>query len=94
MAAVAEYEIAKAEIDDAIETFCNRTRRHRHLSGVSPEVFEAVSNRRLALLSGPVRWGILLPLTRLPEPCGGQELWLPVLRRSLLRRVDQAVEEC
>jgi hypothetical protein len=89
MAALAEYEIAKAEIDDAIETFCNRTRRHRHLSGVSPEVFEAVSNRRLALLSGPVRWGILLPLTRL---C--RKLWLPVLRRSLLRRVDQAVEEC
>jgi hypothetical protein len=25
MAALAEYEIAKAEIDDAIETFCNRT---------------------------------------------------------------------
>lgn len=42
---LAEYEIAKAEIDGAIETFCNRTRRHRHLSGVSPDVFETVSNR-------------------------------------------------
>ena len=29
--------------------------------------------------------------TRLPEPCGGQEPRLPVLRRSLLRRVDEAV---
>ncbi len=37
--------IAKAEIDDYIETFYNRTRRHSHLSGVSPEMFEAVSNR-------------------------------------------------
>lgn len=36
-------EIAKAEIDDDIETFYNRTRRHSHLSGVSPEAFEAGS---------------------------------------------------
>jgi putative transposase len=38
-------ELATAEIDDYIETFYNRTRRHSHLSGVSPETFEAVSNR-------------------------------------------------
>ena len=38
-------EIAKIEIDDYIETFYNHTRRHSHLSGVSPEVFEAVSKR-------------------------------------------------
>lgn len=37
-------EIAKAEIDDYIETFYNSTRRHSHLSGVSPKAFEAVSN--------------------------------------------------
>jgi putative transposase len=37
--------LATAEIDDYIETFYNRTRRHSHLSGVSPETFEAVSNR-------------------------------------------------
>jgi putative transposase len=36
-------DIAKAEIYDYIEVFYNRTRRHSHLSGVSPEVFEAVS---------------------------------------------------
>jgi len=36
--------LAMAEIDDYIETFYNRTRRHSHLSGVSPETFEAVSN--------------------------------------------------
>ena len=38
-------EIATAEIDEYIEMFSNRTRRHSHLSGVSPEAFEAVSNR-------------------------------------------------
>ncbi len=37
-------EIATAEIDEYIETFYNRTRRHSHLSGVSPEIFEAASN--------------------------------------------------
>lgn len=38
-------EIATAEIDEYIEMFYNRTRRHSHLSGVSPEAFEAMSNR-------------------------------------------------
>lgn len=38
-------EIARAEIDDYIEKFYNRTRRHSHLSGVSPEAFEAMSNQ-------------------------------------------------
>lgn len=38
-------DIARAEIDDYIEMFYNRTRRHSHLSGVSPEAFEALSNR-------------------------------------------------
>ena len=38
-------EIANAEIYDYIEMFYNRTRRHSHLSGVSPEVFEAVSKQ-------------------------------------------------
>jgi putative transposase len=38
-------DIAKAEIDDYIERFYNRTRRHSHLSGVSPEAFEAVWTR-------------------------------------------------
>jgi putative transposase len=38
-------EIANAEIYDYIEMFYNRTRRHSHLSGVSPEAFEAVSKR-------------------------------------------------
>ncbi len=37
-------EIATAEVDEYIETFYNRTRRHSHLSGVSPEAFEAASN--------------------------------------------------
>jgi putative transposase len=35
--------MARAEIDEYIETFYNRTRRHSHLSGVSPEAFEAMS---------------------------------------------------
>ena len=36
--------LATAEIDDYIETFYNRTRRHSHLNGVSPETFEAMSS--------------------------------------------------
>ena len=36
-------EIANAEIYDYIEMFYNRTRRHSHLNGVSPEAFEAAS---------------------------------------------------
>ena len=35
---------AKADIFEYIEMFYNRTRRHSHLGGVSPEVFEAASN--------------------------------------------------
>ena len=38
-------QIAKTEISDYIDMFYNRTRRHSHLSGVSPEAFEAMSNR-------------------------------------------------
>jgi len=38
-------ELATAEINDYIETFYNRTRRHSHLSGVSPEACEAVSKQ-------------------------------------------------
>jgi putative transposase len=35
-------EIAKTEISDDIDMFYSRTRRHSHLSGISPEAFEAV----------------------------------------------------
>jgi putative transposase len=38
-------DLATAEIYDYIEMFYNPTRRHSHLSGVSPEAFEAVSKR-------------------------------------------------
>lgn len=38
-------EMAKTEISDYIDMFYNRTRRHSHLSGVSPEAFEAIANR-------------------------------------------------
>jgi len=37
--------MATAEIYDDIEMFYNRTRRHSHLNGVSPEAFEAVSKQ-------------------------------------------------
>ena len=40
-------ELAKADIFDYVEVFYNRTRRHSHLGGVSPETFEAASNQRL-----------------------------------------------
>jgi putative transposase len=36
-------DLANADIADYIEVFYNRTRRHSHLNGVSPEVFEAAS---------------------------------------------------
>jgi putative transposase len=32
---------ATADVSDYIESFYNRSRRHQHLSGVSPEAFEA-----------------------------------------------------
>lgn len=38
-------DLATAEIYEYIEMFYNPTRRHSHLSGVSPEMFEAASNR-------------------------------------------------
>ncbi len=37
-------EIATAEIYEYIEPYYHHTRRHSHLSGVSPEAFEAMSN--------------------------------------------------
>ena len=36
-------ELARADIFDYIEVFYNRTRRHSHLGGVSPEAFERAS---------------------------------------------------
>lgn len=39
-------ELALKDIADYIETFYNRTRRHSHLAGVSPEQFEAVRKSR------------------------------------------------
>jgi putative transposase len=35
--------LARADIFDYIEAFYNRTRRHSHIGGVSPEAFEAAS---------------------------------------------------
>ena len=36
-------DLARADVFDYIEVFCNRQRRHEHLGGVSPEAFEAAS---------------------------------------------------
>jgi putative transposase len=36
-------ELAKADVFDYIEVFYNRTRRHSHIGGVSPEAFEQAS---------------------------------------------------
>ena len=36
-------DLARAEVFDYIEVFYNRTRRHSHLGGVSPEAFEQAS---------------------------------------------------
>ena len=39
-------ELALADVADYIDTFYNRTRRHSHLGGVSPEQFEAAHKPR------------------------------------------------
>ena len=39
-------DLANADITDYIESFCNRSRRHKHLAGVSPEDFEAAAKQR------------------------------------------------
>ncbi len=36
-------DLARADVFDYIEVFYNRTRRHSHLGGVSPEAFEQAS---------------------------------------------------
>jgi putative transposase len=35
--------MARADVFDYIEVFCNRQRRHSHLGGVSPAAFEQAS---------------------------------------------------
>jgi putative transposase len=40
-------DLAKADVFDYIEMFYNRTRRHSHLGGVSPEAFEIASKTAL-----------------------------------------------
>ncbi len=40
-------DLTKADVFEYIEMFYNRTRRHSHLGGVSPEAFEIASNRGL-----------------------------------------------
>lgn len=37
-------ELARADIFDCIEVFYNRTRRHSHLGGVSPDAFEQAAS--------------------------------------------------
>ena len=40
-------QLAKTDIFEYIEMFYNRTRRHSHLGGVSPDTFETASNNSL-----------------------------------------------
>lgn len=37
-------DLACADVFDYTEVFCNRTRCHSHLGGVSPETFEKASH--------------------------------------------------
>jgi putative transposase len=39
-------ELAKGDVADYIDSFDNRTRRHSHLGGVSPEQFDPAHKRR------------------------------------------------
>ncbi|HZO39846.1 MAG TPA: IS3 family transposase [Methylomirabilota bacterium] len=41
-----DRELALSDVAEYIDTFYNRTRRHSHLGGVSPEQFEAVQKPR------------------------------------------------
>ncbi len=45
-----DRDVATKDIADYIESFYNRTRRHSHIGGVSPERFEAEHRRRRASL--------------------------------------------
>ena len=54
-------ELARADIFDYIEMFCNRVRRHSHLGGVSPEAFEAASQTGSGC---PEWWGKPNPVAR------------------------------
>jgi putative transposase len=38
-------DMATADIADYIDSFDNRTRRHSHVGGVSPDEFEAAARR-------------------------------------------------
>jgi putative transposase len=38
-------ELALADVADYIDAFYNRSRRHSHIGGVSPEQFEAAHRR-------------------------------------------------
>jgi hypothetical protein len=56
--------MAKAELYDYIEMLYNRTRRHSHLRGVSPDAFEAVSNELKGVrksLGSPTRPTLIFP---------------------------------
>ena len=53
-------ELALSDVAEYIDTFYNRTRRHSHLGGLSPEQFEAAQKprRRSDLLPKVLdRWG-------------------------------------
>ena len=39
-------DLANADITDYIESFYNRSRRHKHLAGMSPDDFEAAAKQR------------------------------------------------
>ena len=41
-----DRDLANEDIADYIEAFYNRTRRHSHLGGVSPDQFEVATKRR------------------------------------------------
>jgi len=41
-----DRDVANEDIADYIEAFYNRTRRHSHLGGVSPDEFEVATKRR------------------------------------------------
>lgn len=50
-------ELVKADVFDHIEIFYNRTRRHSHIGGISPEAFELASKRvsAVSLVPGEIQ---------------------------------------
>jgi len=65
-------DLARADVFDYIEVFDNRTRRHSHSGGISPEAFEQAAARgsKLSRVPGAVHHGSIGVYEKLAGPVG------------------------